>query len=389
MPDLPRPVGDSPPDELLAIRAKIDDVDHRLLEVLRERNDLIHEVAAIKRSHRLAIRDEIREIALLKDRRAFATDHGLREEVVESLFRLVMWASRDRQAALKAELPPTVEPKTIAIIGAKGGMGRMLTSLFGSLGHEVIGVDLETDPTIADAVAAADVIAISVPIDVTPEVIAEVGPLTNTDQLLIDVTSIKTGPVAAMLQESTASVIGTHPLFGPDVHSLQGQRIVMTPAREVGSCGWEEWLETMLTARGLVTITTTPEAHDTAMSIVQVLTHFSTEVIGRALASMDVPIQETLKFTSPVYMMELLMTARHFAQSADLYASIEMSNPQTPKVLDAFVAAADELRSIVLAEDRPQFKAVFEAVHAYFGEFSTTAKETSTFLIDRLVERQG
>ena len=65
------------------------------------------------------------------------------------------------------------------------------------------------------------------------------------------------------------------------------------------------------------------------MAIVQVLTHYSTEVLGRTMQRLDVPVMETLRFTSPIYHMELLMTARHFAQSADLYASIEMSNPNT------------------------------------------------------------
>ena len=35
-------------------------------------------------------------------------------------------------------------------------------------------------------------------------------------------------PVQAMLDSTTANVIGTHPLFGPAINSLQGQRVVMT-----------------------------------------------------------------------------------------------------------------------------------------------------------------
>ncbi len=46
------------------------------------------------------------------------------------------------------------------------------------------------------------------------------------------------------------------------------------------------WLKTMLHARGLEIVETTPEDHDRVMSVVQVLTHFTTEVMGRTLAAL-------------------------------------------------------------------------------------------------------
>jgi chorismate mutase/prephenate dehydrogenase len=142
-----------------------------------------------------------------------------------------------------------------------------------------------------------------------------------------------------------------------------------------------------LNARGLSILETTAEEHDKAMGIVQVLTHQTTEVLGRTIQQLDIDIQRTLEFTSPIYLMELLMAARHFAQSADLYASIQMNNLETETVLDALQKAGDELRNIVLQKDRGAFKEIFECVHKHFGEFSERALEQSSFLIDRLVER--
>ena len=121
--------------------------------------------------------------------------------------------------------------------------------------------------------------------------------------------------------------------------------------------------------------------------MVQVLTHFATEVVGRAMADLDVPLEQTLRFTSPVYLMELLMTARHFAQSPDLYASIQMSNPLAAEVTDAFERAVAEQRKIVIEGDRDAMRALFERVRGYFGPFTAQALESSSFLIDRLVER--
>ena len=224
----------------------------------------------------------------------------------------------------------------------------------------------------------------SVPIDVTERVIREVGPHVPEDALLMDVTSVKAGPVAAMLESTRASVLGTHPMFGPGVHTLQGQRVVLCRAR---GDAWADWVAGALAARGLLVTEATPEAHDRAMSVVQVLTHFQTQVLGLTLARLGVPLDETLRFTSPAYLLELYVAARHFAQSPALYGPIEMRNPRSAEVTAAFGDAARELAAIIGDRDRAAFDAMFEEVRAFFGPFTGEALQQSSFLIDRIVER--
>jgi len=362
----------------------IDAIDHDILRLLERRNSLIADVAEHKREHHLPIRDFERERDIIADRRTRGQGLGLSPELIESLWRLIMWASRDRQAALRAEVPAEVEPRTVAVIGGKRGMGRCMAQMFGDLGHAVMVADLDTKLTPEEAVAVADVVVIAVPIDVTETVVRSLGPLLRDDALLMDVTSLKTGPMRAMLESTTASVVGTHPLFGPSVHSLQGQRVVVTPGR---GDAWLTWLKTMLHARGLEIVETTPEEHDRTMSVVQVLVHFSTEVVGKTLVGLDVPIERTLAFMSPIYLIELLLTARHFTQSPDLYAAIQMLNPDTGKVTDTFVRAAEELRQVTGAQDRDGFRQTFEQVRRFFGDFTDQAVQQSDFLVDRVVER--
>ena len=369
---------------LPVLRAMVDAIDHDILQLLARRYGLVADIAEYKRENHLPIRDLVREREIIRDRCERGQSLGLNPDLTEGLFRLVLWASRDRQAALKVEVPLEVEPRTIAVIGGRGGMGRCVAQMFGDLGHAVMVADLDTQLTPDEAASVADVVVISVPIDATLDVIRRLGPQVRTDALLMDVTSIKAEPVKAMLEASAASVAGTHPLFGPTVHSLQGQRVVITPGR---GAEWLAWLNSMLHARGLEIMETTPEEHDRAMSIVQVLVHMSTEVLGRTLAALNVPLDQTLLFTSPIYLMELLLTARHFAQSPDLYASIQMANPRTAAVADAFVRAAQDLRTMTASHDRAAFQELFAEVRRYFGPFTQNALEQSDFLIDRLVER--
>jgi chorismate mutase/prephenate dehydrogenase len=150
---------------------------------------------------------------------------------------------------------------------------------------------------------------------------------------------------------------------------------------------WGDWVVQAFAARGLVVTETTPAAHDRAMAVVQVLTHFQTQVLGLTLARLGVPLTETLRFTSPAYLLELYVAARHFAQSPGLYGPIEMRNPRSGEVTAAFEAAARELAVVIAEGDQVRFEALFAEVHAFFGAFTAEALEQSSHLIDRIVER--
>jgi chorismate mutase/prephenate dehydrogenase len=375
---------DPTPRPLPVLRAMIDSLDRDLLQIMAKRMALVGEVAAYKRQHRLKVRDAAREREVLDDRASRAEELGLPRGEMESIFRVLLRASRDHQATLRAEVPIDVEQRTIAIIGGHGQIGRILARLFADLGHRVLLSDVDTDLRPREAAAAADVTIISVPIDVTEAVIRDVGPWVPEHGLLMDVTSVKEAPVAAMLASTKASVLGTHPMFGPSVHSLQGQRVVVCRARGEE---WAQWVCEMLAARGLTITEATPQQHDRAMSVVQVLTHFQTQVLGLTLARLGVPLDESLRFTSPAYMLELYVTARHFAQSPALYGPIEMRNPRTGDVTAAFRSAASDIATVLAKGSQPEFTALFEEVRHFFGTFTAEALEQSAFLIDRIVER--
>ena len=118
----------------------------------------------------------------------------------------------------------------------------------------------------------------------------------------------------------------------------------------------------------------------------QVLHHFKTQVLGLALSRSGALLEETLRFTSPAYLLETYVTGRHFAQSPDLYGPIEMLNPDSRQVIAGFQKAAADLAQILAAGDQAAFDQMFEDVRAFFGDFTEEALDQSGFLIDRLVE---
>lgn len=373
------------PRPLPVVRSMIDALDRDLLQLMARRKVLVAEVAAWKRRHGLRIRDHQREAEILRDRQEHAARVGLPPEEIESIFRLLLRASRDQQAALRTEVPLDQTPRIVAVIGGHGKMGRLMSRLFADLGHQLLVVDVDTELSAREAASVADVVVVGVPIDHTVSVIREVGPLLRPEALLMDITSVKEAPVRAMLESTTASVVGTHPMFGPSVHTMQGQRVVICRAR---GDHWADWLVQSFAARGLAITETTPALHDRAMSLVQVLTHFQTQVLGLTLTRLGTPLSDSIAFTSPAYLLELYVAARHFAQDPELYGPIEMLNPRSDEVTTAFAAAVTELSGVIAGGDQAAFTRIFEEVRDFFGDFTTEALEQSSFLMDRIVERQ-
>ena len=119
-----------------------------------------------------------------------------------------------------------------------------------------------------------------VPISQFESLIKTIAPLLR-ENTLVDVCSVKEFPVEVMKRElpSSVSILGTHPMFGPDSARLTlfGSKIVLCPIR-INEKKFSD-IENYLKAHGLYTITTTPEDHDKQIAQSLALTHF----IGRGL----------------------------------------------------------------------------------------------------------
>ena len=83
----------------------------------------------------------------------------------------------------------------------------------------------------------------------------------------------------------------------------------------------------------------------------------------------------------------MVMTARHFCQSPDLYGSIHLSNPNAKEVVAGFKESLNAWQLAVEKGDLVAFEQLFAETHDFFGDVSEHAMEQSTYLIDRLIER--
>lgn len=377
----------TPPPELDRLRAELDRLDRDLLAAAAQRSELVRRIGEAKRAtgEERPIFDRERERTVYQRTERIASEVGLDPTVAARLIEVLVERSHDEQEALVApEVAAPAEVQRVLILGGKGGIGRFLTRELSARGHEVDAYDVDDDRDRDALVAKADVVVVSVPMSLAAEVTEAVAPHVREDALLCDVNSLKEEVCGVMARTGSSEAMGLHPMFGPTVGSFRRQKVVICPVR-MGPRA--EWLRRELGRMGAELVESDPATHDRMMAVVQVLVHFSTLVMGEALRRSGVSIEESLRFTSPIYRLELAFIGRLFAQSADLYAEIEMANPRGAEARRAFLEAAREVAETVDGGDRDSFRKGFESVSAYFESFADEALTLSDHIIESLVRR--
>jgi prephenate dehydrogenase len=236
----------------------------------------------------------------------------------------------------------STEKFKVGIIGGTGGMGQWFARFLIREGYPVLVSGRKVGPGPAEMAGACPVVLVSVPIEVTCQVIREVGPFMRPESLLMDLTSLKAESVRTMLESSTSEVIGLHPLFGPAEPSLAEKNVALCPAR---GKRWLPWLRGLLESHGARLVETTPERHDEIMALVQGINHLDTLVLGMVLMESGLDREVLERFSTPILKSKLEIIQKVFSHP-DLYAQIIALNPHLRQVMDLFERRFAELKSI-------------------------------------------
>ena len=128
---------------------------------------------------------------------------------------------------------------------------------------------------------SCDTIFLCVSISSMEEVVRRISEQIKRDATIIDTCSVKVYPVEVMVDTlpAAASIIGTHPMFGPDSGKagIVGLPLVYCPIR-AGNETQKYWLS-VFNEMGLSVYQLTPEEHDREAAYTQGITHF----MGRVL----------------------------------------------------------------------------------------------------------
>lgn len=271
----------------------------------------------------------------------------------------------------------------IGVIGGMGEMGSLFTRFFREKGFPVAVSDEKAGLDNLGLVETSDIVVVAVPLHLTVDVIRSIVPHFRSDQLLVDLSSLKEIPLREMLR-SRASVVGLHPMFGGRISSFRGQTLVACPAR-VDPVEWAHFRD-VFTQEGIRVKETTAAEHDRMMSIIQVLFHLTTMLTGRVLRELGVDIAETLEYTSPSYRLEVNTIGRMFAQNGALYSAITQLNPCTGEILQHLMDGLQCYEKWYRDGDLNSFVEDFQLSAKHLGDFCRDAYRESSAILDFTVK---
>ncbi len=373
--------------ELEKIREEINAADRELVSILKKRLSLVHKAAVSKKDTGESAYSKERESYVIKAAEECALENGIPAGLLSDIMKRLLRESYRICSDTEFSYPKTLKTEgDVVIVGGNGGMGRIFSKYFEASGYKVFSFGHRGWDKAPQYLKNAKVVIVTVPIDVTVDVIRQLSPLLRESQILCDFTSVKAPIVEAMMKYHKGPVLGLHPMFGPDIKSLVKQVIVTVPERDENASAF---LVEQFRIWGAKIFKSGADDHDKAMSIIQALRHFGTYSYGSFLESLNPNLKRLIELSSPIYRMELMMVGRLFAQDPRLYADIIMASDSNIELIRNFVKSlADDLK-IVEDRDVDAFTERFLKTRDYFGEFANDAfRESGAVLAKLQDERQ-
>ncbi|MCX9082689.1 MAG: prephenate dehydrogenase [Candidatus Methanoperedens sp.] len=286
----------------------------------------------------------------------------------------------------------------ILIIGGTGETGRWFARFYKKHGFDVVIWGINRKKEIAEELSvvfaddidseirSSDIVMISVPINKTEKTISDIAPKMSPGSLIMDITSIKKGPMEAMIKYAPEDVeiLGSHPMFGPSIPDIRGQIVIFTPVR---SSKWLPIIKSLYEDNGAhIEILETLE-HDRMMAVVQGLTHFAYITIGTVFREIEFDVAKSRRFMSPMYDIMLDLVGRILAQNPYLYAMIQM-NPEVEKVHKAYIDQCNLMADIVIKKDIEGFVGLMKKAAAHFGDTESALRRSDKLIGTKIAEHE-
>jgi prephenate dehydrogenase len=250
----------------------------------------------------------------------------------------------------------------IAVIGA-GKMGVWFAKFFQSKGYNVVLADrkeeklaklkdlhVELTADFKAAVKDASQILLCISISGMEEVVKAISPAVHEGQVVMDICSIKETPVKTMHQYiKGATVLGTHPVFGPGSNGVKHKAYVLTPTNPKETAIAEHYRKWLEQEEAHVFIMT-PKKHDELMSVVLGLPHFLGLVACETLLEQK-NLPETKKVAGTTYRMLFTLAEATALETPELYANLQTNLPDLGKIEDQFMTKAHEWLKLIKNKD--------------------------------------
>ncbi|MEO1057578.1 MAG: hypothetical protein AAFY28_11750 [Actinomycetota bacterium] len=263
-----------------------------------------------------------------------------------------------------------VERPTAVVLGATGGIGRLVGGVLVEVGADVIGVDrLPADEPavarhivldvndgdgVADVLRPADIVVTALPRTLVPRVLDTVETMRDRRRLLVETSSVK-GDLAVRLHRAAAAnesleVLSVMPAFGPGL-GADGGRVMVIPVRSGELAGFfcDAWR-----TRGATLDEVTAEQHDLLLARTQAAAHFALLAFGESLRRSPIPVAQLAAFGTPPFQVMLRLLARMLDLGPHVVGEIQHDNEFADAAREDHIAAARRIADDVASSACPE-----------------------------------
>ena len=215
----------------------------------------------------------------------------------------------------------------IALVGNRGRMGNALQTRWLAAGFCVEGVDQPLENAQLDQLCSkAQVVLLCVPIPAFVSVLQRLRPHLHSAQILADIASVKLQAMQHMQAVAKGPVVGTHPLFGPDMTGALQVALCPGSNADAGHCAF---MERLFAAIGCTSFISSAEEHDRAVASIQGLNFVTSAAYFAALAEHE----ELLPFLTPSFKRRMEAARSMLTSDGQLFESLFEANPASQEAV--------------------------------------------------------
>lgn len=244
--------------------------------------------------------------------------------------------------------PHTEEPdtpprsKTVLVVGSCGRMGTMLAKRLAQAKYTVYGTDPAARASSPDSGAAlpallkkVSIVLLCVPVGAMRLCLRELAPLLEPTHLLMDITSVKTLPLAWMEKAFSGPVVGAHPMFGPQPLS-KNMRVALVKASAAGAADCTDAAR-LFTDMGCQVFWTDAATHDAGVAMSQSLAF----TISSAFFALLADQKDIAPYLTPSFKRYMEAARMHLTTDKDMFLEFGAMNPELPGAVEAFRQSLD------------------------------------------------
>jgi len=358
--------------EIARLRDEIAEVDREIIGLVEKRLDLAGQVGLEKKILDRPLRDPRAEELVQARLLAEAAKRGISPSFGEGLARLLIEESLQRQERVR---PSVSVHQRVLVVGGAGRMGQWLCRYFRSHGWDVVVNDIAGplegflfEPDLEKGVQEADVIAVSVPISVSTEVLRSIAAM-KPKGLLFDVCSVK-APVERELRAMSRSgfrIASVHPLFGPNLWPLSSGNITFS---DCGNSKAALEARELFRASGASLVDISLDHHDESMAFLLGLSQLCLLTFARCVAESPFDLAGMKSPAGTTFSRLSIAAAGLLADPPTLLRDIQALNSHTPFIHRRIRETLDEWQNATTSEGSDFFRLVGQTRTGFLGKVS-------------------